>query len=193
MKSIVVYCGSGTGIDPSFMELAYQTGVFLAKNNITVVYGGAKIGLMGAVADGALAFQGKVIGVLPEFMSGNEIAHENLSELIMVKTMHERKLIMHQLSDAVIALPGGFGTMEELFEMLTWAQLGLHQKPTGILNYNNYYDALLMLSNSMRDHGFLKPEYRNMLLDATNLESLFEKMNEYKAVSLQMTLTIQNT
>ena len=100
MKSIVVYCGSGTGIDPSFMELAYQTGVFLAKNNITVVYGGAKIGLMGAVADGALAFQGKVIGVLPEFMSGNEIAHENLSELIMVKTMHERKLIMHQLSDA---------------------------------------------------------------------------------------------
>ena len=193
MKSIVVFCGSGTGIDPRFLEIAKETGRFLANKKITVIYGGAKVGLMGAVADGALEKNGKVIGIIPNFLSSKEIVHENLTELIMVKTMHERKLLMHELSEGVIALPGGFGTMEELFEMLTWAQLGLHQKPIGILNFLQYYDSLLNLSDTMTELGFLKPSYRKMLVDASSLEELFDKLVNYKSIPSEILLTAQNT
>ena len=193
MKSIVVFCGSGTGIDPRFLEIAKETGRFLANKKITVIYGGAKVGLMGAVADGALEKNGKVIGIIPNFLSSKEIVHENLTELIMVKTMHERKLLMHELSEGVIALPGGFGTMEELFEMLTWAQLGLHQKPIGILNFLQYYDSLLNLSDTMTEQGFLKPSYRKMLVDASSLEELFDKLVNYKSIPSEILLTAQNT
>ena len=134
MKSVTVFCGSSMGTDPIYKSQAFLLGKTLAQQNIKLIYGGAKVGLMGAVADGALSENGKVIGVLPHFLGTKEIAHESLTELIRVESMHERKTKMSELSEGVIALPGGFGTLEELFEMLTWGQLGLHQKPIGILN-----------------------------------------------------------
>src|SRR5579871_5059480 len=139
MKRIVVFCGSSSGTDGVYAEQAYMTGATLAKLGIGLVYGGARVGLMGAVADGALAHGGEVIGVLPRFLSGKEIGHEGLTDLVLVDTMHERKMKMHDLSDGVITLPGGFGTMEEMFEMLTWGQLGIHRKPIGLLNIAGFY------------------------------------------------------
>jgi uncharacterized protein (TIGR00730 family) len=133
---------------------------------------------MGAVADGVLDGGGKAIGVLPRFMSNKEIAHLNLSELIMVDSMHERKLKMHELSDAVVTLPGGFGTFEELFEMLTWAQLGLHNKPIGILNVEGYYDHLMEMINHMLSEGLLKSENESLLITSSNQEELIEMMEK---------------
>ncbi|WP_212002798.1 TIGR00730 family Rossman fold protein [Chitinophaga sp. HK235] len=182
MKNIVVFCGSSAGHDPVFMEQALQLGEALAKRNIGLVYGGAKVGLMGAVADGALRAGGSVIGVLPHFLQQKELAHTGLTELILVDTMHERKTRMNELSDGVIALPGGFGTMEELFEMLTWGQLGLHQKPIGMLNTNGFYDALHQLSHTMADKGFLSASNRDILLYSDKIEDLLTQMEQYQPV-----------
>jgi len=140
MNAIVVFCGSSPGKEEIYKSKAEQLGQTLAEENITLIYGGASVGLMGAVANGVLKNQGKAIGVIPEFLNTKEVAHTQLSELIQVESMHERKTKMSELCDGVIALPGGFGTLEELFEMLTWAQLGLHQKPIGILNVNGFYN-----------------------------------------------------
>lgn len=181
MKRITVFCGSSAGTEKIYEEQAYALGKQLAQLNIGLVYGGAKIGLMGAVANGAIENKGKVIGVLPHFLSSKEIAHEQLTELILVDTMHERKTKMHELCDGVITLPGGFGTMEELFEMLTWAQLGLHQKPIGILNVNGFYDDLASLIQNMVDKGFLKPVNQQMLLVDHTIDGLIEKMRSYVA------------
>jgi uncharacterized protein (TIGR00730 family) len=180
MKRIVVFCGSSAGQSPVYMEQATLLGAALAKRNLALVYGGAKVGLMGAVADGALQAGGEVIGVLPQFLQQKELAHEGLTELILVDTMHERKTKMNELCDGVIALPGGFGTMEELFEMLTWGQLGLHRKPIGMLNVNGFYDALLELSNAMTSNGFLKAENRDMLLYSDDIADLLLKMEQYQ-------------
>src|SRR4030095_3484794 len=139
MKRITVFCGSSLGNGTNFRTQATLLGQVLAKRNIELVYGGANVGLMGAVADGVLSEGGKVIGVLPNFLKSKEIAHEQLTELILVDSMHERKTKMNELCDGVIALPGGFGTLEEFFEMLTWAQLGLHKKPIAILNIDGFY------------------------------------------------------
>ena len=149
MKKITVFCGSSAGKDPKFKKTAFQLGKTLAKKEIGVVYGGGRVGLMGAVADGAMKHKGTVIGIIPIFLATKEIAHHGLTELIVVDTMHERKMLMSELCDGVIALPGGFGTMEELFEMLTWTQLGLHQKPVGLLNTNGYFDDLLSFIQKM--------------------------------------------
>ena len=181
MKRITVFCGSSSGTETIYEALAYELGKTLAQRNTGIVYGGAKVGLMGAVAKGAIENGGEVIGVLPHFLGSKEIAHESLTELIMVDTMHERKLRMHELSNGIITLPGGFGTMEELFEMLTWAQLGLHQKPIGILNVNGFYDELLSLIQTMVDKGFLKPVNQQMLLADESIEGLLEKMVSYVA------------
>lgn len=181
MKRIVVFCGSSYGTEKLFEEHAFLLGKTLAERNIDVVYGGAKIGLMGAVADGALQNGGEVIGVLPHFLSGKEIAHEGLSQLILVNTMHERKTKMHDLCDGIIALPGGFGTLEELFEMLTWAQLGLHKKPIGLLNTNGFYEPLLTFAQNMFVKGFIKDIHRDMLLSDSTINGLLEKMNRYDA------------
>lgn len=179
MKRITVFCGSSNGNDESFVEIARMLGKQLAKQNIELVYGGAKVGLMGAVADGAMREGGKVIGVLPNFLRSKEIAHEGLSELIMVESMHERKMKMHELCDGIIALPGGFGTLEELFEMLTWAQLGLHRKPIGILNVNGFYDALLTMIGTMVEKGFLKEINQSMLLVSDDIDDLLQQMKQY--------------
>jgi uncharacterized protein (TIGR00730 family) len=181
MKSITVFCGSSFGYDDIFTLQARALGQALAKQGIDLVYGGAKVGLMGAVADGALEARGTVTGVLPHFLRSKEIAHEGLTKLILVDSMHERKTKMHELCEGVIALPGGFGTMEELFEMLTWAQLGLHKKPIGLLNVNGFYDPLVTLSETMVEKGFLKEIYQKMLLVSDNIEDLLSRMSAYVA------------
>jgi len=164
MKSIAVFCGSSSGNSSVFEKTAYDLGQELAQQGISVIYGGAKVGLMGAVADGALKHEGEVIGVLPKFLADVEIGHDDLSELIVVDSMHERKTKMSELCDGVITLPGGFGSMEELFERLTWGQLGLHKKPIGLLNINGFYDALVKLSDEMERSGFLKKSSKDLLL-----------------------------
>lgn len=184
MKNITVFCGSSFGSDPIFEEQATLLGQTLAKQNIQLVYGGSNTGLMKAVADGALNEGGKVTGVLPHFLQSKEIAHKNLTELILVETMHERKTKMNELCDGVIVLPGGYGTLEEFFEMITWAQLGLHKKPIGILNINGFYDDLIRLVQTMVDKGFLKQINRDMLLISDNIDELLEKMRNYEAPSV---------
>lgn len=179
MKRITVFCGSSFGNEAIYKEQAKLLGQTLAKNNIELVYGGANVGLMGAVADGCLTEGGKVIGVLPDFLRSKEIAHTGLTELILVGSMHERKTKMNDLCDGVIALPGGFGTLEELFEMITWAQLGLHKKPIAILNINGFYDSLLELIQTMTDKGLLKEANQKMLLVSDDIEDLLDKMKNY--------------
>lgn len=181
MKSITVFCGSSFGSDDIYKEQATLLGKTLAQQGIQLVYGGADVGLMGAVADGALNAGGKVIGVLPQFLQSKEIAHKQLTELILVESMHERKTKMNDLCDGVIALPGGYGTLEEFFEMITWAQLGLHQKPIGILNIDGFYDDLIRMVQNMVNKGFLKQVNHDMLLISDRIEELLEMMRNYKA------------
>ncbi|WP_295222548.1 TIGR00730 family Rossman fold protein [uncultured Chryseobacterium sp.] len=181
MKSITVFCGSSFGSDDIYKEQATLLGQTLARQDIQLVYGGADVGLMGAVADGALNSNGKVIGVLPHFLQSKEIAHKQLTELVLVETMHERKIKMNDLCDGVIVLPGGYGTLEEFFEMITWAQLGLHQKPIGILNIDGFYDDLIRMVQTMVDKGFLQQVNHDMLLISDRIEDLLEMMKNYKA------------
>ncbi|MDH6208884.1 uncharacterized protein (TIGR00730 family) [Chryseobacterium sp. BIGb0186] len=181
MKSITVFCGSSFGSDDLYKKQATLLGQTLAKQNIQLIYGGANVGLMGAVADGVLKEGGKAIGVLPNFLQSKEIAHQNLTELILVETMHERKTKMNELCDGVIVLPGGYGTLEEFFEMITWAQLGLHKKPIAILNIDGFYDDLIKLVQKMVDKGFLKQINQEMLLVSDSIDELLEKMRNYHA------------
>ncbi|OMQ11745.1 TIGR00730 family Rossman fold protein [[Flexibacter] sp. ATCC 35103] len=181
MKRITVFCGSSFGTEEIYKEQAELLGKKLAQQNIELVYGGANVGLMGAVADGVLNEGGKAIGVLPNFLRSKEIAHLGLTELILVESMHERKTKMSDLCDGVIALPGGFGTLEELFEMLTWAQLGLHKKPIAILNINGFYDALIELTKVMVEKGLLKDVNQQMLLVSDNIDDLLDQMKNYVA------------
>jgi len=181
MKRITVFCGSSFGTEEIYKEQAALLGETLAKQNIELVYGGANVGLMGAVADAVLSKGGKVIGVLPNFLRSKEIAHQGLTELILVESMHERKTKMNDLCDGVIALPGGFGTLEELFEMITWAQLGLHKKPIAILNINGFYDSLIQLTEVMVSKGLLKEANQQMLLVSDTIDDLLDKMNNYTA------------
>jgi len=181
MKSITVFCASSFGTEEIYKEQAVLLGQTLAKQNIKLIYGGANVGLMGAVADGVLNAGGEAIGVLPDFLRSKEIAHLGLTELIFVESMHERKTKMNDLCEGVIALPGGFGTLEELFEMLTWAQLGLHKKPIAILNINGFYDSLIELTQTMVEKGLLKDVNQKMLLVSDNIDDLLNQMKNYVA------------
>ncbi|UQB70111.1 TIGR00730 family Rossman fold protein [Epilithonimonas zeae] len=181
MKRITVFCGSSFGTDDVYKSQAKLLGKTLAEHQIELVYGGANVGLMGAVADGVLENGGKAIGVLPNFLKSKEIAHEHLTDLILVETMHERKTKMNELCDGVIALPGGFGTLEEFFEMLTWAQLGLHKKPIAILNTAGFYDSLITFIQTMVDKGFLKEVNRDMILVSDDIDKLIAMMKNYVA------------
>ncbi|QGK72938.1 TIGR00730 family Rossman fold protein [Flavobacterium sp. SLB02] len=181
MKRITVFCGSSFGTEEIYKEQATLLGQTMAKQNIELVYGGANVGLMSAVADGVLNAGGKAIGVLPNFLRSKEIAHLGLTELILVESMHERKTKMNDLCDGVIALPGGFGTLEELFEMLTWAQLGLHKKPIAILNIDGFYDSLIELTKVMVEKGLLKEANQQMLLVSDSIDDLLEQMKNYVA------------
>ena len=193
MKEICEECGSADGYNEAYRETAYETGRVLALKRIRVIYGGAKVGLMGAVADGALQEGGQVVGVIPGFLKTKEVAHEGLSELITVSTMHERKLKMNELCDGVITLPGGWGTMEEMFEMITWGMLGLHRKPVGILNVNGYYDALIALCDSMVQEGFLKEHFKDTLLVSTDISDLLHQMTHYQAPETAKWITAQTS
>jgi uncharacterized protein (TIGR00730 family) len=193
MKSVSVFCGSSNGKDPIFSKIAFELGQKLAANDTRIVYGGAKIGLMGQVADGALKSNGEVYGVIPDFLKTKEVAHEALTKIFVVKTMHERKTKMNELSEGIIALPGGFGTMEEFFEILTWGQLGLHTKPMGILNINGFYDPLITQMDVMVENELLKAENRKMVLVGQNINDLLNQMENYQAPEIKKWITPQKT
>ncbi len=183
MNRLAVYCGSASPPDPRYIELAREVGDTLARAGIGVVYGGGKVGLMGALADGALAAGGEVIGVIPDALEGHELANRNCSELHVVETMHQRKQAFTDLSDGFVTLPGGVGTMDELWEAVSWAQLGYHAKPVGLLNAFGYYDGLLEFNRQMAEAGFVREAHRGIILDATTIGELLGKMAAYTPIT----------
>ena len=179
MNSICVFCGSNFGNDPAYREAARSLGATLAAKGISLVYGGGNVGLMGVVADAALEAGGEVVGVIPEALVEREIAHERLTKLHVVSSMHERKALMSDLSDGFIALPGGSGTLEEFFEVLTWAQLGEHRKPCGLLNVAGYYDPLLTVFDHMVEKGFLAEKHRSIVQVRQTPEDMLDALHQY--------------
>ncbi|GHC54636.1 LOG family protein [Ulvibacter litoralis] len=184
ISKICVFCGSSDGNDLAITDAAERLGTYFAKNDITLVYGAAKIGVMGTLAKATLDHKGNVIGIIPSFLKKKEVVHLGLTELITTENMHDRKLKMQEISDGFIVLPGGFGTLEELFEIITWLQLGLHQKPIGLLNVNGFYNDLLKLLETMVRKGFLSLENYELLLVDNTVENLVGKMNSFKAPQL---------
>lgn len=180
MKSICVFCGSNMGRNPDYEKGAIQLGKEIANRGITLVYGGGNVGLMGVVADAVLSAGGEVFGVIPEFLVSKELAHQGLTRLETVESMHDRKARMAELSDAFIALPGGYGTLEEFCEVLTWAQLGLHQKPHGLLNIAGYYDPLLQFFDQAVTEKLVRPVHRALVLEATEPEVLLDRLSAYE-------------
>jgi uncharacterized protein (TIGR00730 family) len=176
VKRIAVYCGSASPADEGYIQSARNVGAELAGRGIGVVYGGGRLGLMGAVADGALQAGGEVIGVIPTALVSLEVAHKGLTELHVVETMHERKQAFTDLSDGFLTLPGGTGTMDELWEALSWAQLGYHSKPVGLLNVGGYYDGIIAYWRKMQDVGFLRPQHRELLITGDELGDLLARM-----------------
>lgn len=172
IRSMLVYCGANSGNAPVYAETTRLFAKLLADEKIRLIYGGGSIGLMGILADAVLQNGGEVTGVIPDFLNVKEVGHPGLTELHEVQSMHERKALMEQLSDAAVALPGGFGTMDEIFEMLTWAQLGLHNKPLGLLNINGYYDPFIAQLNRMVEEGFLKQSNRDLIIVSDSPEEL---------------------
>tara|TARA_B110000208_G_scaffold101087_1_gene126035 strand:- start:5240 stop:5821 length:582 start_codon:yes stop_codon:yes gene_type:complete len=181
MNKIVVFCGSSLGFKPVYKEAAIALGNYFAENKIGLVYGGAKIGMMGVLSNTILEQNGEVIGVIPKLLEKEEVMHTGVQEMIVCKTMSERKVIMSQLVDGYITLPGGFGTLDELFEALTLGQLHIEQKPIGLLNINGFFDAILLQLDKMVDEGYLKQDNRNMLLVGTSVAELMKKMHKYSA------------
>ena len=177
MRRVCVFCGSSNGQNKTIIESANFFGRLLAKSNLGLVYGGGGIGLMGIIADAVLDAGGEVIGVLPDWLAKNEVAHEGLTQMHLVKSMHERKKMMYELSDAFVCLPGGMGTMDELFEILTWAQLDLHNKPCAILNIDNYYDHLLAHFKQMENLGFVSKKHSQLLYVTSDPEEVLRKLN----------------
>lgn len=181
MKSLCVFCGSNLGARDSYAEAARGLGRLLAERGLTLVYGGAAIGLMGAVADGALAAGGQVIGIMPRALFEREIAHPGISELRKVESMHERKALMADLADGFVGLPGGIGTLEEVFEMWTWGQLGYHTKPVGLLNVDGFFDALIAFVAHQTEELFMRPAHRDMLLVDGSADTLLDRFAAYQA------------
>jgi hypothetical protein len=187
-RRICIYCGSSSGNDPIYTEAAKHVGTYLAEQGIGVVYGGGRIGLMGTVADSALAAGGEVYGVIPHKLQELEVAHGKLTELFVVDSMHARRMVMAQLSDAFIALPGGFGTLDELFEVTTWTQLGYHLKPVGIVNVAGYFDGLLRYLDHAKASGFIRPPHRGILQAAPTIEDLLPALADADLPDLRQTL-----
>ena len=179
MQAISVYCGSSPGLKPEYATAAIELGTELAARDITLVYGGGHVGLMGIIADAVLAADGRVIGVIPADIAEREVQHETLTELHVVTSMHERKMMMTKMSDGMIAMPGGLGTLEELFEVWTWAQLGFQRKPCALLNVEGYFDPLITFLDSMVSEGFVREEHRAILIVESNAEALIEQLDSY--------------
>lgn len=177
MKNIAVYCGSNKGYNPNYEKFAAELGKTLVKNNIGLVFGGGKVGLMGIIADSVIENNGRATGVIPNFLHEKEVAHQKLTELYTVDTMHQRKDMMSSLCDGYIMMPGGAGTLEEFFEIFTWAQLGLHQKPIGILNVDGFYDPLIAMLEKMIQDGFIGEHYRHLAIVESNPDTLIDKMS----------------
>jgi uncharacterized protein (TIGR00730 family) len=175
-KRLCVFCGSSHGANPIYAEAAKNAGAELARRGIGLVYGGGNVGLMGVIADAVLAAGGDVIGVIPEALMAKEVGHRGLPDLLVVKTMHERKALMAEMSDGFVALPGGIGTFEEFFEIATWAQLGLHAKPCALLNVNGFYDPLLRLIDHAIEEHFVKPKQRDHVIVETDFSALLDRM-----------------
>ncbi|MDX7988282.1 TIGR00730 family Rossman fold protein [Xenorhabdus sp. 12] len=185
IKSIAVYCGSSLGASEIYRESAISFAKELAKRDITLVYGGASVGIMGTVADTVLKAGGKVIGVIPTLLEEREISHKNLSELHVVETMHQRKSKMIELAEGFVALPGGFGTLEEFSEVFTWSMIGLNNKPCGLLNINEFYDPLIAMIDKMADEQFLQEKYRHMAIIEKDPAMLLDRFNHYTVPSIK--------
>tara|TARA_B110000908_G_scaffold4451_1_gene5753 strand:- start:99 stop:725 length:627 start_codon:yes stop_codon:yes gene_type:complete len=181
LKKIVVFCGSSLGFNPIYKKAAVTLGNYFVENKISLVYGGGKIGMMGVLADTILGQNGEVIGVIPKLLEKEEVVHAGVEEMIVCKKMSDRKVIMSKLVDGYITLPGGFGTLDELFEALTLGQLQIEQKPIGLLNINGFFDAVLLQLDKMVEEGYLKTAGRNLLLVANSVKELMQKMDAYKA------------
>jgi uncharacterized protein (TIGR00730 family) len=179
MKRLAIYCGSATPADPIYVETATAVGTALARRGIGVVYGGGRLGLMGAVADAALAAGGEVIGIIPEALVGAEVAHRGCTELHVVPGMHERKRLFTDLSDGFVTLPGGVGTMDELWEAISWAQLGYHEKPVGLLNVGGFYDHLVAFNRHMAEVGFVRAAHQGIMIVRDDLDDLLGAMAAY--------------
>jgi uncharacterized protein (TIGR00730 family) len=179
LRRICVFCGSHAGARPAYLQAAQTVGRLLCRRGIELVYGGGHVGLMGIVADACLNEGGRVIGVIPQALADKEVAHAGLTELRIVTSMHERKSVMAELSDAFLALPGGYGTWEEFFEVLTWSQLGIQRKACAILNVNGYYDPLLEMADKALSEGFLRAVHRDLLLADVDAEHLLDRLSDY--------------
>ena len=182
MKRVCVFCGSNAGTRPEYGIAAQRLAAVLARRGLGLVYGGGNIGLMGMLADSMLQAGGEVIGVIPQSLVAKEVAHRGLTELRIVDTMHQRKAMMNELSDAFVALPGGFGTLDELFEILTWSQLGIHGKPVGLLNASGYYDSLLTMLDHAVEERFLRPAHRELVIADTEADSLVRHLSSFAPV-----------
>lgn len=180
MKRICVFCGSNSGIDPIYLATAEKVGKFLADNNIELVFGGGRVGLMGKIADTVMENGGKVIGIIPQALSEREVAHQGLTELHVVGSMHERKAMMADLADGFIALPGGVGTFEEFCEIVTWAQLGIHKKPCALMNVGGFYDSFIAMFDHSMNQGFIRPQHRALVLVESEIDKLYKAMLEYR-------------
>lgn len=191
IKNITVFCGSNSGNDQLVQDTARTFGEYIGQHKIKLIYGGAKLGIMGIVADAALKFGAEVVGVIPGFLKTKEVAHDAITEMIQVGTMHERKSLMYEMCDAVIALPGGFGTLDEFFEVLTWAQLGLHTKPVCLLNINGFFDPIINMADSLLEKGFIKKEHHSLIIVDSDFIRLFEKMKTYQAPNLTKWLGLE--
>jgi len=185
MKNITVFCGSNSGFRTEYAEAARNLARLLVEQNIRLVYGGGNVGLMGIIADEVMSAGGDVVGIIPDSLDKKEVGHRAITELRVVGSMHERKAQMAELADGFIAMPGGIGTFEEFFEILTWAQLGFHKKPCAVLNIAGYYDGLLTLCDTAVSEGFLRPAHRQLILEDSNPEFLLEKMRNLTPVPVE--------
>jgi len=193
MKRVCVFCGSAAGANPLYLEMATRVGGTLARRGLGLVYGGGSIGLMGAVADGALAAGGEVVGVIPKALQLRELAHGKLTSLHVVGSMHERKAKMAELAHAFIALPGGMGTLEEFAEILTWAQLGLHARPCGLLDIAGYYRPLIAFFDQAAAEGFVRPEHRRLVLVAEDPEVLLDQFQAWRPSEIERWIDSRTT
>lgn len=193
MRRVCVYCGSSPGRNPAYREAGTALGQILAGRGLGLVYGGASVGIMGAVADAVLAGGGEAIGIIPRSLARKEVAHEGLTRQYVVESMHERKAMMAEASDAFVALPGGWGTIEEIFEMLTWAQLGFHEKPCGMLNVSGYFGGLFAFLEHAVEECFVKPEFRELLILEEDPQRLLDRFEAYRAPRIHKWISAEET